>query len=105
VGLVAILEIGIMAALAAAISNWLLLRRASRPGRAAQQAEEAEGAAWVWGGQGGLEGTVFPQNRGGPRGSSPGESTVPPDQYDETDDAGGHRIYLNPWAAGEQDDW
>jgi len=105
VGLVAILEIGIMAALAAAIANWLLLRRTSRRGRAAQQAEEAKGAEWVWGGRGGLEGTVFAQNLGGPRGSSPGESTVPPGQHDETDDAGGHRIYLNPWAAGEQDDW
>ena len=29
---------------------------------------------------------------------------VAPDQHDETDDAAGHRIYLNPWAAEDQDD-
>ena len=63
VGLVAILEIGIMAALAAAIANWLLLRRVSRRGRPPsrpQRPREPSGR----GGRGGLEGTVFPQNRG-----------------------------------------
>ena len=27
-----------------------------------------------------------------------GKQDVPTDQHDETDDVGGHRIYLNPWA-------
>ena len=83
VGLVAILEIGVTAALAAAATNWLILRRAT-PCRG------AEGAEGVWGER-------FPPRIGGFRG------VVPPGQH-ETDDAGGHRIYLNPWAADDQDD-
>jgi hypothetical protein len=70
VGLVAILEIGITAALSAAAANWLILRRAA-PHRGAEEA-------------------------GGFRG------VAPRDQHDETDDAGGHRIYLNPWAAHDE---
>jgi len=70
VGLVAILEIGVTAALAAAAANWLILRRARA-----------------------RSGAMGPPGPGGFRG------VVPPDQHDETDDAGGHRIYLNPWAA------
>jgi hypothetical protein len=77
VGLVAILEIGVTAALAAAAANWLILRRAR-------------------GGAGGVRamGPRYPR----------GEQSVPPDQHDETDDAGGHRIYVNPWAVGEEGD-
>ena len=76
VGLVAILEIGITAALAAAGANWLILRRATRR-RALPQPGPSEPAAAV---PAPLSGVV-----------------------DETDDAGGHRIYLNPWAGGDEE--
>ena len=84
VGLVAILEIGVTAALAAAAANWLILRRATR---------RRTGP----GGDGGME---SPHERGVPGDRLPGPTLV-----DETDDAAGHRIYLNPWAAEEHDDW
>jgi hypothetical protein len=86
VGLVAILEIGVTAALAAAATNWLILRRAT-PRGGAEGAEGAEGVC----------GERFPPRIGGLRGGAP------PGQH-ETDDAAGHRIYLNPWAAADQDD-
>jgi hypothetical protein len=76
VGLVAILEVGITAALAAAAANWLILRRAAQ------------------GGSGGMG----PPRSGGIRG------VVPPGQHDETDDVGGHRIYVNPWADEDEDE-
>ena len=84
VGLVAILEIGVTAALVAAAANWLILRRATR---------RRTGP----GGDGGME---SPHERGVPGDRLPGPTLV-----DETDDAAGHRIYLNPWAAEERDDW
>ena len=76
VGLVAILEIGTTAALAAAGANWLILRRATR--RRALQA---------------------------PAPSEPGPGVPAPlaGVVDETDDAEGHRIYLNPWAAADEE--
>jgi hypothetical protein len=73
VGLVAILELGITAALSAAGANWLILRRA--------QSRLREAAP------------VGPQ--------PPPDPLLPPGQRDETDDAHGHRIYVNPWAADE----
>jgi hypothetical protein len=76
VGLVAILEIGITAALAAAGANWLILRRAARR-RTLQHSAPSEPAAAV---PAPLAGVV-----------------------DETDDADGHRIYLNPWAAADEE--
>jgi hypothetical protein len=93
VGLVAILEIGVTAALAAAATNWLILRRSS-PRRGAE----------------GVLGERFLPSTGeflevvSPDQHSQ-HSHLPPGQHDETDDAGGHRIYLNPWAAEAQDDW
>jgi hypothetical protein len=82
VGLVAILELGITAALSAAAANWLILRPRGR------------GARGVWGdGQ-------SPQERGVP-GGRPHGPALPPGQRDETDDADGHRIYVNPWGADE----
>jgi len=77
VGLVAILAIGVTAALAAAATNWLILRRATRKAKD-QPASALRRAA---GGAGTAAGVV-----------------------DETDDAGGHRIYLDPWAADDADD-
>jgi hypothetical protein len=76
VGLVAILEIGITAALAAAAANWLILRRATRR-RTLQHPTPSEPAPAV---PAPLTGVV-----------------------DETDDADGHRIYLNPWAAADEE--
>ena len=73
VGLVAILELGITAALSAAGANWLILRRAQSRLREAAPA--------------------------GPQ--PPPHPLLPPGQRDEGDDAHGHRIYVNPWAADE----
>ncbi len=80
VGLVAILELGITAALSAAGANWLILRPRGVP-------------RGVWG-----DGS--PQDRGVPGGRPPG-SAPPPGQRDEGADPHGHRIYVNPWAADE----
>ena len=103
VGLVAILEIGVTAALAAAATNWLILRRSS-PRRGAGEALGERFPPSI----GGLLGVVPPDERFlgvvPPEQHSP-HSHLPPGQHDETDDAGGHRIYLNPWAAEDQDDW
>jgi hypothetical protein len=87
VGLVATLEIGVPAALTAAAANWLILRPKRSP---------ADGVP-LQGGQGGLGGRAVPPSAGGSRG------VVPPG-VTETDDADGHRIYLNPWAAWDRDD-
>jgi hypothetical protein len=87
VGLVAILEIGVTAALAAAAANWLILRRAS-PRR---------GPEGVWGER-------FPPRIGGSRGAAP-PGQHGPALVDETDSADGHRIYLDPWAVEDRDDW
>ena len=105
VGLVAILEIGITAALAAAAANWLILRRAS-PRRGAEVARGAEGAEGAWGAEEAEEdwGERLPPSRGGFRGVAP-PGQHGPALVDETDDADGHRIYMNPWAAEDRDDW
>jgi hypothetical protein len=74
VGLVATLEIGVTAALTAAAATWLMFRRA--------------------------QGRVASPRAGGSRGvAPPGVTAV----IDETDDIGGHRIYVNPWAGEEED--
>jgi hypothetical protein len=91
VGLVAILEIGVTAALAAAAANWLILRRATRrtskssttPAPVPNSAPGSDPDPWTRLGlakTGVLTGVV-----------------------DESDDADGHRIYVNPWAAAEDD--
>jgi hypothetical protein len=78
VGLVAVLEIGVTAALAAAAANWLILRRAARRRT---------------------------ENRPAPDASlPPAEAVAAVRVVDETDSADGHRIYMNPWAAEDQDD-
>ncbi len=87
VGLVAVLQIGVTAALTAAAANWLMLRRTRpripipRPVREPGQEEETEGTT-----------DSEPFTR------PPEPLRVPVGVIDETDDAGGHRIYLNPWA-------
>jgi len=85
VGLVAVLEIGVTAALTAGAVNWLILRRA-----AARKARDHSAAA-------GDAGSTA-------AGRQPAVAAVAPGIIDEADDAGGHRIYLNPWAASDPDD-
>jgi hypothetical protein len=68
VGLVAVLEIGVTAALAAGAANWLILRNTSR--------RAARGAA--------RQAETLPE--------------PDPSMVDESDDLHGHRIYVNPWA-------
>ena len=79
VALVAILEVGITAALSAAAANWLILRRSARRRTAGQPAPS--------------EPAVPSAAAGAPAGV-----------VDETDDAGGHRIYLDPWASDDEED-
>jgi hypothetical protein len=91
VGLVAILEIGVTAALAAAAANWLILRRATD--RAGQARPTPPAAPAEYGG------AAPPHKRGAGGGRPPGPALI-----DESDDADGHRIYFNPWAAdGEEE--
>jgi Family of unknown function (DUF6350) len=80
VGLVAMLEIGVTAALTAAAANWLILR--PRPGGPGAMGLSHGGSGEVC--PGGQHGAIA--------------------ALDETDDAGGHRIYLNPWAVRDVDD-
>ena len=76
VGLVAMLEIGVTAALTAAVTNWLMFRRRIPRHRPAEE-------------------TGHP-----PPKAEPMRVGV----IDETDDDGGHRIYMNPWAYEEEPD-
>ena len=78
VGLVAVLEMGVTAAVAAGAVNWLLLRRTT--GAMRDPVESGEAAP-------------------DPAGEHRPEDYHGPVLVDETDDAGGHRIYLDPWAA------
>ncbi len=84
VGLLGILEIGVTAALTAWAANWLILRRATRR-KAAGPAAAASGVAAA-------------------ASSAAAAARVMPGIVDETDDAGGHHIYWDPWAADEPDD-
>ena len=108
VGLVAILEVGVTAALVAGAANWLLLRRHIRHIRqvAAETAAAAQESA--------LAGHLTPTPDGSLAPATP--VLAPADQarhrssgplpalvIDETDDAGGHRIYYDPWANDRDD--
>jgi hypothetical protein len=90
VGLVAVLEIGVTAALVAGAANWLIIRHHIRRLNAGQANEP------------GNIGTGGPQaERSAPlptRVSAPLPALI----VDETDDAGGHRIHVNPWATGDE---
>lgn len=78
VGVVAVLEVGVTAALVAGAANWLIIRHHVRRLSAAAQDQGA------------------PNIRKGPqdRVSAPLPALI----VDETDNAGGHRIHVNPWA-------
>lgn len=77
IGLVAVLEVGVTAALVAGAANWLIIRHHVR--RLTSQAAES----------GNTEMTDVQA-----RVSAPQPALI----VDETDDAGGHRIHVNPWA-------
>ena len=82
VSLVAVLEMGVTAAVAAGAANWLLLRHTTGGWRSRQAGEATPDPA----------GEDRPEDYHGPV------------LVDETDDAGGHRIYLDPWAADREHD-
>jgi hypothetical protein len=88
-GLVAVLEVGVTAALVAGAANWLIIRHHIRR----LNAPPADGSVNIR-----MSG---PQARlSGPlpvRASGPHPALI----VDETDDAGGHRIHVNPWADEE----
>jgi hypothetical protein len=79
VSLVAVLEIGVVAAIAAGAANWLILRRAVP--RHTSPVADIDGYE------------AIPDPPEGP--------AAVPAVVDETDDADGHRIYVNPWANDE----
>jgi Family of unknown function (DUF6350) len=109
VGVVAILEVGVTAALVAGAANWLLLRRHIR--RIRQAATEAAAAAQESALAGHL--TPTPDDHASPVSTqadqarhsqqSRGSGPLPVLIVDETDDADGHRIYYDPWAADRDD--
>src|SRR5580700_9823221 len=86
VGLVAVLEIGVTAALVAGAANWLIIRHHIR--RLAAVASRESGAPAAASGR--SPAATGPQARA----SGPLPALI----VDETDDAGGHRIHVNPWA-------
>jgi hypothetical protein len=92
VGLVAVLEVGVTAALVAGAANWLIIRHHIRRLNAAQPGEPGNVRA-----SGPRAESAQRTEHGGPvpaRVSAP----LPVLIVDETDDAGGHRIHVNPWA-------
>jgi len=92
---VALLEIGVTAALVAGAANWLIIGHHVRRIKAAQAAAPAN----VW-----ATGTAAQPRFGGPaQARAGGTGPLPVLIIDETDDAGGHRIHVNPWA-DEPDD-
>jgi hypothetical protein len=86
VGLVAVLEVGVTAALVAGAANWLIIRYHIRRLSAVQA--EGAGNIRLSGPQVQLSGSLRA------RGSGPLPALI----IDENDDAGGHRIHVNPWA-------
>jgi hypothetical protein len=89
-GLVAVLEVGVTAALVAGAANWLILRHhIRRLASASQLAEHLDT---------GLDDSPAPVT------AIPGHQVrssgpLPALVVDESDDAGGHRIYYDPWSA------
>jgi len=90
-GLIGILQIGVTSALAAAAANWLILRRGAKRLARPKPEPEPEAAA----AEGIPVSVPVPRTVGVPR---------PAGVVDETDDADGHRIYMNPWAEDPDDE-
>jgi hypothetical protein len=96
VGLVAVLEIGVTAALVAGAANWLIIRHHIRRLRASPTSALQTGAAHAQE-PGDIRASGPQAQLGGParaRVSAPMPALI----VDENDDAGGHRIHINPWA-------
>jgi len=99
VGLVAMLEIGVTAALTAAGANWLILRRTAPRLSRRRRSDETEEAGVS------AEAGVSEEAGVSRRPARPAEpARIPAGVIDESDDAGGHRIYLNPWADRDEPD-
>ena len=93
VGLVAVLEVGVTAALVAGAANWLILRHHIRR-LAAAAAGEDELAGHLDAGPHAAAATVVAVPGPQVRGTGPQSVLI----VDESDDAGGHRRYYDPWA-------
>jgi len=89
VGLVAVLEVGVTAALVAGAANWLIIRYHVRR-LSTHQAQESGNIR--------MSG---PQARVSGPSQTRVSAPLPALIIDETDDAGGHRIHVNPW--GDED--
>ena len=92
VGLVAVLEVGVTAALVAGAANWLILRHHIRR-LAAASAADPELAEHLAAGSGGAAAPAAATHGRQVRGTGP----LPVLVVDETEDA--HHIYYDPWAA------
>jgi hypothetical protein len=90
VGLVAVLEVGVTAALVAGAANWLIIRHHIRRLKAGHADESGMSGSQA-------ERSGPQDGRGAPL---PARVSAPSPVFivDETDDAGGHRIHVNPWA-------
>ena len=86
-GLVAVLEVGVTAALVAGVGNWLLLRHHIKK-------LAADGVSGV----GGSPEEGWPSAPKGDPFAKAAKAAAPASAVDETDDAGGHRIFVDPWA-------
>ncbi|HEY7278003.1 MAG TPA: DUF6350 family protein [Trebonia sp.] len=91
VGLVAVLEIGVTAALVAGAANWLIIRHHIRRLSASQAQEPGDVRA------------TGPQAQLGDPVRARVSAPMPALIVDENDDAGGHRIHVNPWADEQQE--
>jgi hypothetical protein len=92
-GLVAVLEVGVTAALVAGAANWLLLRKHIR--RLATTAARVTPTGQP---EPGPDGSAVLATAASVSDHARTSGPLPTLVVDETDDAGGHRIYYNPWA-------
>jgi len=102
-GLVAVLEVGVTAALVAGAGNWLIIRHHIRRMASAAAANEAAGEEPSPDAAGGprparVRGTGPLDRLGGPSPAGGAGTHV----IDESDDDGGHRIFVDPWANDPQ---
>jgi Family of unknown function (DUF6350) len=95
VGVVAVLEVGVTAALAAGAANWLILRHHIRRLAAAAQ---LSGHLDTGSPPAGASAAVPAADEGRQVRQSRTSAPLPALIVDETDDAGGHRRYYDPWA-------
>jgi hypothetical protein len=94
VGIVAVLEIGVTSAVTAGLVNWLIVRHYMKRLAQATDGEAVHADAPVGVGSTAAGGAGFAGMPAAARTSGPLPALI-----DETDDAGGHRIYLDPWAS------